>query len=332
VNVGQKMHLGDVEETKDFEPKVTLPFKELDVEYVPNIRPNRLWRASGLGVADIQGSETLLDALDETFASWMRDVRLAKARIIVPSEYLRWPTIKSGGTAPYFDLDQEIYTPMEMMPDPEASAKAMMAHQFEIRYIEHRDTALAFIERIVSNAGYVPSTIGISGVNSNPLRGTTGTALRISEHKTILTQRRKAAQWRRPIANILYRMQLIDKEIFSSKTEPIKPVVEMADSVIDQPLELAQTALAMKSAESASTETRVRILHPSWTEAEITSEVVRIQDEAQSSSWQVVPPKFGDPENPDQASTQNMPRKNPMPGLSNGPPPPQNPPTAKKAR
>lgn len=278
--------VGDTYSGRPPEARVELPFKELDVEYVPNIKPNRLWRAEHLGVADIQGSETLLDALDETYASWMRDVRLAKARILVPREYLRADT--DNGNEPVFDLDQEIYVGMDMEPGLTQDSRSMLAHQFNIRYLEHRETSRELMDRIVSNAGYSPATLG----HSNSVEGSrgTGTALRIAEHKTLLTLRRKGSWWRSAVSNVLYRMMLIDKEFFGQSTEAIRPTVDISDSIIDNPLELAQTALALNTALAASIETRVRIVNPDWNEAEVDAEVIRIQNEQEAAK---PPPSAG---------------------------------------
>jgi A118 family predicted phage portal protein len=274
-------------------PRVELPFKELDVEYIPNMLPNRLWRSSSQGISDYSGSETLLDALDETYASWMRDIRLAKARILVPREYL---TLDSNGT-PSFDLDQEVYVGMDMEPGMSSDARAMLAHQFNIRYQEHSQTARDLVARIVSNAGYSETTMGNVGAAES-----SGTGLRITEHKTLLTLRRKSAWWQTAVENVLHRMLLIDAEVFGSGVKPIRPAVEISDSIIDNPLELAQTALALKTAEAASTETRVRIVHPDWSTAEVLAEVARIEDSAQDDEVGA----FGDPMT-DPASTHNLP-------------------------
>lgn len=332
--IGNQINLSSVDFTKNIEARVELPFQELDVQYVPNIRPNRLWRATGHGVADIQGSETLLDAIDETFASWMRDVRLAKARLIVPRDYLRSDPDTSNPNAATFDLDQEIYTAMEMEPTMNSDARSMLAAQFEIRYLEHRSTARELIERVVSNAGYSPASLGQPGDSAGQSR--TGAALRVSEHKTVLTQRRKAAHWTPALARFMRHMLLVDKEIFGSQVdENATPNVEMSDSVIDQPLELAQTALAMKSADSASTETRVRILHKDWSDAEIAAEVARIQEEAArdalmggNNQFGQSPSSFGDPAK-DPTATQNFPTTPQKKGRQTSPPPPS-PPYAKQ--
>jgi hypothetical protein len=308
-------------------PRVELPFQDLDVEYIPNMRPNRLWRASSFGVADIQGSETLLDALDETYASWMRDVRLAKARIIVPREYLR--NDPNDDSAPSFDIDQEVYVGMDMEPSAASDARSMLAHQFQIRYKEHQETAHDLIDRIVSNAGYTPTTLGSFG---DKVTGT-GTALRISEHKTLLTLRRKSGWWRTAVANTAYRMEIIDKEIFGQTTPVLRPTVMLSNSIIDNPLELAQTALALKTAESASIETRVRIVNPDWSESEIDAEVERIKDEGSAPAPSIVtttPGQLG-AKGTDMASTGNLPTHDQV-GKPPTNAPPASPPLAAKVK
>ena len=123
----------------------------------------------------------------------------------------------------------------------------------------------------------------------------------------------------------------IDKEVFNSGIEPIRPSVEISDSIIDQPLELAQTTLAMKSAEAASTETRVRTLHPDWSDEEVRAEVERIDGEKESEAVAGMP-TFGDPEK-DEAATGNTPTTPPGEGGpgDGGQPPPSAPPFAKRA-
>ncbi len=334
--------VGDYLSGHDIEPVIHTPFTDLDVEYVPNMRPNRLWRATGFGVADIQGSEGLLDALDETYASWMRDIRLAKARILVPREYLRNDPYNNN--QPSFDPDQEVYVPLDIDQDMGGQARQMLAHQFAIRWEEHRETSRELISHIVSNAGYDPGTLGISTE-----KGTgTGTALRISEHKTLLTLRRKQAWWQSAVANTLYRMQLADREYFGQTYPALRPAVKISDSIIDDPLQLAQTVLALKTAEAASTETRVRIVHPDWSELEVAAEVERITDERPApavSTGGFAQPKqpadpgsddgqFGNPAGMprmDSASGGTMPMAPQMRGTPPNHEPPASPPMARDA-
>lgn len=295
--LGEPRPLASHPATARLSPKVVLPFSELDVEYVPNIRPNRLWRSSGHGLADIAGSESLLDALDETYASWMRDVRLAKARIIVPNEFLR----SDADGNPAFDIDQEIYVGMDMDPTSSQDTAQMLAHQFAIRFEAHRATATNLIERIVSNAGYTPNALGGASAAS-------ASSIRVSDHKTLLTLRRKSGWWRTAIANVMYHMALIDRDVFKSGIEPTRPTVLTADSIIDSPFQLAQTVLALKTAESASVETRVRMVHPDWSTGEVLAEVARISGERPSGGAVIASggTTFGRPEE-DPAAMGNKP-------------------------
>ena len=55
--------------------------------------------------------------------------------------------------------------------------------------------------------------------------------------------------------------------------------VEFADGVQESTASLAQTSLAMRNAEAASTRTRVKMLHPDWQDTEVDAEVALIMAE-----------------------------------------------------
>jgi len=256
-----------------FEPLVELPFPNLDVEYIPNMRPNRLWRQSGLGLSDFSGSEGLFDALDEVYASWMRDIRLGKARIIVPRDF-----IDEGG---HVDIDHEVYQPMDMEPGAaEAGARSMLAQQFEIRYLEHRETAIELVERIVSNSGYSPQTFGIRIEG----RAESGSALRIRENKTILTLKRKSQWWGPSIQRLMANLMAVDAEVFRGPgLGDLTVEVGLGAGVPEDPVELASTVAQLSAAQAASTEVKVRIIHPHWSREEVDAEVKRIHEEQQAA-------------------------------------------------
>ena len=275
VYVGTKTHLGRrlpdaAVEAIDLRPVVDLPFPEIDVQYVPNMLPNRLWRASALGLSDYSGSEGMFDALDEVYASWLRDIRLAKMRIIVPKDFLL-----PGGE---LDIDHEVYQPMDMEPGAaEQGARSMLAQQFDIRWQEHRETAIELVERIVSNAGYAPQTFGIRIEG----RAESGTALRIRESKTILTLRRKANFWRPALERLLTHMLIIDAEVFGGPgVAGLSVRVELNDGIPNDVTEMARAAAQLHAAQAASIETRVRLVNPHRDEEWVQAEVKRIEEQA----------------------------------------------------
>jgi len=66
--------------------------------------------------------------------------------------------------------------------------------------------------------------------------------------------------------------------------------VRFPPKVQEDTLELAQTAQALKSAESASIETRVRLVHPEWDGDRVNDEVDRIRDETSLADPTVLRP------------------------------------------
>lgn len=283
---GTPDHLGDrtgddeLRARMSLDPVVDLPFDGLGIHYVPNLRPNHRLRGSPIGEADFGGREGLLDALDEAYASWLRDVRLAKARILVAKDMLD----RSGR----FDLDHEVYAPLDV-----ANASAgtplkdqISAEQFEIRFEAHQATALNLIERIVSGP-YSPQTFGLQIEG----RAESGTALDIRERRTFMTQQRKGAWWGATIAAVVEQMLWISKTIHRKPITPVRPGVELSDSVANDIHRVAETAELLNRAEAASRRTLVQMQHPDWSKQEVEAEVAAILAERGLA----VPPPDVDP-------------------------------------
>jgi hypothetical protein len=260
--LGTRMEDAELLAKVELEPSVELPFEGLGVGYVPNLRPNHRLRGSSLGEADYGGREGLLDALDEAYASWMRDIRLGKGRILVSRQML--------DTNRRFDMDHEVYAPIEM---PGASAGTPLkdqisAEQFQIRYEAHRDTCLTLTERIVSGP-YSPQTFGLHIEG----RAESGTALDIRERRTFMTQQRKAAWWGAAVATATEQMLIVARHVFNRPIESMRPSVELSDSVATDAYRTAETVDLLNRAEAASRRTLVEMQHPDWTREQVQVEV-----------------------------------------------------------
>lgn len=244
---------------------------QLAVGYVPNVRPNRRHRGVPVGRADTAGTEALLDALDETWSSWMRDIRLGKARIIVPDEYLDRAGRGRGARA---DLDAEVFTPLAI--DPTSADRAgITLTQFTLRTAEHAQTARALVEQIVTTAGYAPATFGLDTGGGEA----TATEVRAREARSLRTTMRKQAYWRSVVADRLEQALVLDREIWGRPTVPFRPRVDFADGLPDDPHRSAETLDLLVRAQAVSIETRVRLAQPGLDEAEVAAEVARILDE-----------------------------------------------------
>ncbi|MFE2019877.1 phage portal protein [Streptomyces sp. NPDC059499] len=250
----------------------------LTAAYVPNVRPARGWRnipsAAGWGQSDYQGIEGIMDALDETYSSWMRDIRLGKGRILIADTLLQ---SNGPGAGASVNIDQEVYAGLNMLPragDPNPITDI----QFAIRVAEHRDTCQDLIGQAVRQAGYSASTFGDSGDGT----AVTATEIRARERRSMSTRARKALYWGPGIGDIVGALLAVEAGprfgVAGLDLEPVK--VEFQDSISEGTSELATTAELLRRAEAASTDTLVRMLHPDWDDEQIKAETGLIKGEA----------------------------------------------------
>ena len=275
--LGESVSLEAIEATAGKLPMIRLADPTmLAVVYIPNMRPNRLYRGSPLGQSDYSGVEGIFDALDETYTSWMRDVRLAKGRLVVPQDYLN-VTAVDGATRAAFDADREVYSPIGSEPGEKAG---ITITQFAIRSVEHEQTTTNLMIRAFESAGYNPQTFGI---NASGDTSASGVALRIRERRTQITRSRKSQMWQSPMADILHKLLLVWAA--APFNEPIatldfRPEVELADGLPADPLETTQAVQQLAAASAASRQTLVRMVHPEWDQDQINAEVALIADES----------------------------------------------------
>lgn len=291
-DLGQLVSLGEYEETKaladvvDRDSKILTGIDQLTAVYVPNIRPNRSWghlpACAPFGRSDFAGTEGLMDAVDEVMTSWMRDVRLAKARIIVPEAFLQ---DRGPGKGAQFDSDREAYEAINMIPATDGSTQLTL-QQFDIRNAEHEATALNLVGRIVTTAGYSQQTFGLTGDVA-----ATATEVAARERKSLITRDKKIKYVRPRLAEILQALlKVAVAQGFGWKVDPSKPLtVNFPDAVQQDQASLAQTLALIETAQAASIETKVRMLHPEWEKSEVDKEVEAIKKDT-------APPQV---ENPD---------------------------------
>lgn len=272
--LGVEVPLTDRPETEGLLPSIPTGWERLMVVYVPNMRPNRRFRGSSYGQSDLAGVEQLMDALDEVYSSWMRDIRLARARMVVPESYLDFEDDSEGKKQPYFDVDKATYVKMAMDPLT-AKESGLTLHQFDIRMAEHVGTAYELLERIVTHAGYSPQTFGLKMDG----KAESGTALNQRERKTYITRGKKWAYWKHAIEDVLEMMLHIDSFILKNPTPVLRPSCELAETM-NTDLSTVSTALsALNNAQAVSIETKVRMLNPDWTDERVDAEVAAIKEE-----------------------------------------------------
>lgn len=249
----------------------------LCVEYVPNQGPNRRWRTDPhgrhLGRSDLDGVEQLMDALDEVYTSWMRDVRLGKSRLMIAKSLLDNAGTGQGAA---FNAEQEAYASMNMLAGADSKLSDQIEQvQFNIRVAEHKETAQQLVENILQMAGYSMQTFGVG--DTGTVR--TATEIESKERRSLMTRDRKIRSWKPAIARIITKLLAVDAAFFHQPNVVDDLDVLFADNVQQTQLSLAQTAQALYAAQSASVKVRVSMLHPDWDEDAIDEEVDLIRAE-----------------------------------------------------
>lgn len=240
---------------------------ELTAAYVPNIRPNRRHRGSPFGRSDYAAPlHDLMDALDETWSSWLRDIRLARARLLVPDGYLR---DHGPGRGASFDDDREIWQTLNIPP---TEAGGITLSQFAIRVAEHQSTADEIVQQAIRSAGYSAQTFGLGDQGG----AVTATEVKARERRSMTTRDKKSRYWLPEIADMLLVMLRLDRALFTPGLVPERPRVTFGDSVSEDPASAAQTLSLLQQAQAVSTDTKVRTLHPEWDEVAVQAEVNRI--------------------------------------------------------
>jgi hypothetical protein len=221
--------------------------------------PNQTWLARRRGKIYFTGN-----------TSWLRDLRLAKARLIVPDIYMQ---NLGRGQGAWFDAEQEIFTRLNMLPGPDGSAGMLTPVQFEIRFEAHQETTKALFAQVVKGAGYSVQTFGEAGQVA-----TTAREIDAREDHTDHTRGRKIRYERAALRRFVLTLLQVDKSTFGNSVEPEPPEVEWPEDAPD-PEQTARTVQLLDAAEAVSTKTKVEMVHPDWDGDQVEREVVVIRSE-----------------------------------------------------
>lgn len=249
---------------------------ELDPEYrfavsIPNMLPDPNDRQNAAGRSDLTpGVITLLDALDETATSLMRDIQLAKGRLIVADFMLEQ---QGAGKGASFNPETSIFSPLRMQPTEEGEPPITIV-QFAIRVEEHIRTAEWLVNKALRAAGYNPD-----GDYSDSGQQMTATEYAGKNRRSLSTRDKKIAYWKPALEELLEALLVADRDQFNTPIEVFPVRVEFPDVIQPDLRGLAETVELFKRAEAASLQVRVETLHPDWDSVQVQEEIERIQEE-----------------------------------------------------
>jgi hypothetical protein len=273
-NLGRRVPLTEHPATADIAAtldasgdSMTTGIPMLTAAYLPNMLPNRLHRTAPIGRSDFQGIHDLFDSLDETWTSWMRDIRLARARLIVPDSYLK---SEGPGNGASFDDDREVYHGLKI-PPTEQGAGITLA-QFKIRVDEHERTSNALVRQAIQTAGYDGAAFGID----EPGTAMTATEVDSKSARGMRTRKKKTGYARHAVADVVHAMLALDARLFTPRLKVERPMVEFGDGVAESPQQTATTLELLSRAGAVSTATKVKAVHPDWDDTAVQAEVTAI--------------------------------------------------------
>ena len=279
---GNGTELGEREEDAalralGYAPDMEVPVDDLLAVHIPNLRPNRLLRDSQMGRSDLEGLRGLMDALDEAYTSWLRDIRLAKSRLIVPAEYLRRRPRDLFRDGQYtYEFDEDVETLVALDIDTSHSGSQILPSQFPIRTQEHLGTCEHLLRTVFSLAGYSPQTFGLDIAGS----AESGTALHMRERKSYQTRGKKVTYWKGPLEALLTGLIRLDGELFSHAFDGDDAVQVTFPAPAASDLSSTATAVhLLRQAGLLSVREGVGMVHPDWVPDLVAEEVERIREE-----------------------------------------------------
>lgn len=281
-NLGRRVPLTERPETAMYADLVNADsliltgIDRLTAVYNPNM-PTAKWRKMGplayTGRSDFAQLHPLFDWLDETFSSWMRDLRLGAGKVIVPEAMLDFHGPGSGAS---FDMNREIFAGLATPGDP--SKATLDKVQFNIRVEEHERTAFAIYREILRKAGFSQSAWGdYTGAASSG--SMTATEVQDREKASERTRDKKILHERVAISRAASVALEIDGLIFPGKggKRLDQPTVVFPDVSQEDPERLARTLTLLDAASAISLEQKVRRANPDWEDEQIGKEVTKIR-------------------------------------------------------
>lgn len=242
------------------------------VDYIPNKLPHPVTLSGTIGGADTEGLEDQLDALDEADTGWRKDVRLGRRRIIVPDQFLDH---RGRGQGASFDDARDVFSPMEMGAMDNEGKALIESVDFPVRAEDFQATVDNRMHRISVAAGYNAESV----TWANTGEAATATEILSRDALSADTTSAKRGYWEPAISKTLWKLLQIDAALFTTGLVPMRPVVIWPQATEQDMRETSSTLNLLNLAKAVSTEEKVRLLHPDWTQRQIEAEAQLIKDE-----------------------------------------------------
>lgn len=286
-NIGRRVPLQDRPETEylaavvNADSAIETGIDRLTCSYNMNM-PTRSWRKKGplaeAGRSDFAGSIPLFDALDETWSSWMRDLKLGGGRVIVPEQFIDSLGAGRGGSV---DFGREAFVGLDIPGSSSSGVTKMEKVQFEIRVDDHERTARAIWREIFRAAGQ-----GTRSIDDDASNQVTATGELLRDKREEITRDKKTLYDKRAIAEQASVALELDGKLFPGKGGGRfeLPSVLFADVSQTDPEQVARTIQLLDAASAVSLRRKVELANPDWDESLVGKEVDAILAERKADA------------------------------------------------
>lgn len=246
---------------------------------LPTIRFSKSNVLANLGRADIEGPITeFLDAHDEAWSSWMRDLKIGRGRLYISQQFLEG---RGPGQGAWFNEYAEMITTLnQMQVADDDMAKGMVPQQFDIRVEEHAKTCEATKQVVLETAGWSSSSYGDTAEQAV---GESATGVVDRAKRTENTRDEKMPHLAIALKQLalsgldLYRLLHPEKRL--GEVDPATIEVKFADVSQIDPEKQARTLQYLQTAKLMSREVGLRNLHPEWDDEDVLRELRRIKQD-----------------------------------------------------
>lgn len=288
--LGTEIDLDDYKPTADLEPEIETDIDTALMFHVPFQRDTE----SAHGVSVLDGKEGLIFGLHRLYSQEQHDAEIARKRIAIPETYLR----RNAAGKPVHDRRDDVFVLSE-------EAAGAVGAERPITPIEFQDSGVAR-ERIAGRlrefliaCGIAPQTFGEDAGNA-----TSGTARKLAQAMTLQTVGAAARYWTFELAAcasaaLQVAQRHLSADLGAGGDHEVS--VEIADGLLEDPVELARIINELDAAGAISTEQKVERLHPDWSDPEKAEEVVRIRADRAAAAPPIPPlPALGTPPDDDE--------------------------------
>ena len=262
---GDLGHLVPLSEVPDF---AALPPEQLTGLDKPTLIP---WENIPGAESDLFGLGGIFDALNEA-----ESLLLGRARKSQPQTFVDRSMLDETGK---LDLEgYKIVGGSRMRPPIGTNGMDLIKTvDPKVELVQHIQYNNHLTQLLVTSAGYAPLTWGIEGHTASIQRAVSGYAMKLSQLRTLLNRSQKEHMALEGMGwAVATALAMFDG---SREVAERLPSIQLGDGLPDDALDGAQQVQFLRQGVAASTDTLVKIVHPTWSQLEVDEEVARIESE-----------------------------------------------------